>query len=434
MSALSNKKKRVRHNRKKEISRSEKTAPKRDKVVIEYGVDEAQEPSFTVVEKKSKPAKVRKRKRRVNRLQVFANKYGVTRLYIDGKNAYKALPSISRECGVRGIVRRSDGVELSIASKHCDKIIALLNNLCYDYKIVKVTGFFPTAARAAGRIGAAMGAIAVLIMLATYPCFVTRVNLHGEHTAQTKEVLSSFGIRAGAFLPEVDCDAVSKALLACDGIAFASVKRSGAHFDIVIKRELDRDDFIDISGASIVANKTAVVTRVIVNGGSAVVKYGDVVQPGDVMIDGYVMFGDEKIPTQARGEVYGKVYYRHSEYFADTVLEKTYGSIKRMSKLAFFGKVPKAPDSPFESCEISLTKTAYGFILPYEIYTYEFREVTVIERINDLSDEQMSKRAYANALEQIKSPCKVLDKYITIERDGGGTKVTVTVEAEEKIC
>ena len=36
-------------------------------------------------------------------------------------------------------------------------------------------------------------------------------------------------------------------------------------------------------------------------------------QEGDILIDGYTEYGDERLPVRAAGEVWGKVYYQKKE-------------------------------------------------------------------------------------------------------------------------
>ena len=152
-----------------------------------------------------------------------------------------------------------------------------------------------------------------------------------------------------------------------------------------------------------------------------------------MLIDGYTEYGDDKIPVQASGEVWGKVYYQKKLYFANTTLKKVYGKTKRVTKLSFFGQKPKTPTCKFEKYELEVSVAKNEFFVPYEVYTYEFREIASVSETLALTDEEMKLCAYSQVLGEIDTAVKVLDTYYEIKESADGKYVTVTVEAEEKI-
>ena len=202
---------------------------------------------------------------------------------------------------------------------------------------------------------------------------------------------------------------------------------------VFVKQELEGEEFFEVDGFPLTAKKRAVVTRVIVTGGTAVVKYGYVVEGGDLLIDGYVEYGEERLPVRASGEVFGKVYYQKKLFFADTTYVKTYGREKTLTKLEFFGRTPKTPKCDFEEYELETTKGQSGFLLPCDVYRYVFKEIISVERTEPLTDEQMKSRAFSSLVQEIESAVKLLDVYFEIEATSGGKYVTVTIEAEERI-
>lgn len=384
-------------------------------------------------EEKQKAVRVRK----PSRYRKLVAKTGKTRILVYGKNSVRAAHAISKTYRVENIVNKKEGVEFSVQSKHCDKIIALLDNLCYSYKIVKVYGILPKSLLILSRAGLFVGLALAIVAMCVYPTFITRVSVNciGDVTLNEStidDILSSFGISEGGKVYKADIDGARYGLLALDRVTFASIERCGTHFKVTIKA-VDDDILADIAGSSVVAKKQAVVERIIVESGTAVKKYGDVVKPGDVLIDGYIEYGDEKIPVQASGYAYGKVYYKKSVFFPDTIIKKSYGQEKTVTKLSMFGKTPKAPKSPFEQFECEVSVAQFGFLLPFEIYTYTFYEVSVEETTNTLSEEDMQNAVYAQIVEEFSMNCKVLDRIFDVERNDNGYTVSVTVETEELI-
>lgn len=376
--------------------------------------------------------------------RAFARRFGRTAFFVSGKNGARVLGALSKVCSVKNVAFASDGVTFDIPSKHRGQIIALLNNLCYDYKIIGVKGTLPLAVSAVTRLGFAAGLIAVLTAVCIFPQFVTRVSVRTadgsyEQTidsalnASIESILTSHGVRTGRWLPKLDIDSVEKSLLALDGVSYASVQRHGTHIDVRIKQEQPNDYLVEVYGSEVKSKKVAVVTRVIVEGGTAAVKYGDVVKVGDTLIDGYTMFGDDKLEVEAKGIVYGKVYYKKTVFFADTYTERVYGATKSVTKLSMFGKTPKLPKSPFEKYELETSVDNLGFLLPFKIYTYRFRELAEIERQNELTVDEMYAQIYSQIVAGFEEPIRVLDRYESVREADGGKYVTVTVEAEERI-
>lgn len=380
-----------------------------------------------------KAVRVRKR----GRFGQLVAKTGKTRILVYGKNSVRAVHAISKSFKVENIVNSSEGVEFSVQSKHCGKIIALLDNLCYSYKIVKIYGILPKSLLILSRVGVILGLAVAICAMSVYPSFITRVSVdYVGDTALNKnaiaDLLSTYGISEGARTYNADIEGAKYGLLSLDGVTFASIERNGTHIRVTVKA-VDDDILADISGSGVVAKKQAVVERIVVESGTAVKKHGDIVKPGDVLIDGYIEYGDEKIPVQASGYAYGRVYYNKSVFFPNTAMKKTYSRQKTVTKLAMFGKTPKAPKSPFEQYECRVSVKEFGFLLPFEIYSYTFFEVSVEEVENTMSEEQMQDEVYAQIIEEFSMECKVLDKIFKVERQDNGYIVDVTVETEERI-
>lgn len=363
--------------------------------------------------------------------------------FVEGKNGVRVLGALSKICSVRNVSVLKEGISFEVPSKHSDEIIALLNNLCYNYKIIRNTGVMPFAINMIARFGFVLGIALVTVGISIFSQFVTCVNIgiadgaygqiDGALNAKVLDILTSHGVSEGKWLSRLDCGSVEKDLLALDGVAYASVERRGTHVEVRIKTELAGDYLVEVVGSAVQSKKVAVVTRVIVEGGTAAVEYGDVVRIGQTLIDGYVMYGDDRIDTEANGLVYGKVYHKKTVFFADVITTREVAAVKRITKLAMFGKSPKPPTDPFERCELEISVKDFGFVLPLKIYTYEFREVKDVTRKNNMSIDEMYASVYSQIAAEFEEPLKVLDIYRENHAADGGIYVTVTVETEEII-
>ncbi len=394
-------------------------------------------------------ARKKKRKTReisaLERLRANIDNLGYVCIEIYGENAVRGISAISKICTVRSVKRLDDGMTFRVEGKQCDKIIALLDNLCYDYKIISVGGFAPVLARTLARVGILIGVIAICVGFAVYSSYITRVDtsyigvdmtskVGYTLNASVNDILCRTGATPGGRLKDFSLNALQNALSALDGVAYASVTLKGTHVNVIVKAELPKQSFVELSGSQVQAKKRAVITRVIVEGGTAVKGYGDVVNVGDTIIDGYVEYGDARIACQASGYAYGKVYYEKSLFFADDKIVKTYGAQTTQTRLSLFGKTPKMPTSPYEVCETAVAVSDFGFLLPVKIYAYTFREILTEEVQNTLSEEDMKRSVYSSLLTELNQNARVLDVYYDVQRADGGVIVKVTLEAEEQIA
>ena len=382
-------------------------------------------------------ARVQENKKHTVRTSVFAEKWGKTLVKINSKNAHRALAELSKIDKVKVQKSGEDYIVIAVKSKHLSQFIAILNKLCYDYTIIGAVGVAPSFFRILARWGIVVGIIICAIAAIFCTSFVTRVDVVGCASAPMRlEVLALLeenGVKTGGKTANVNLETLQKSILALDGVAFASVRKYGGRIYVFVKEELSKEEFEELGGAPVTATKRAVVTRVIVDGGTAVVKYGDVVSAGDVLIDGFTEYGDERLSVRAAGEVWGKVYYQKKLYFADTICEKSYGKTKTVSKLSFFGKIPKTPKCDFLEYELKISVQTVGFLVPYTVYRFEFKETKSQTVERKLTLDEMKKQAFSSLVAEIDSAIKILDVNYDFEDAAGGKYVTVTIEAEERI-
>lgn len=379
------------------------------------------------------------KKKYSDRISKIESKFGKTQIELHGKNASKALIAISKIAKVKNVKTYEKGVRFVTESKQCHKIIALLQNLCYDYTIINIGGVSPSVIRSLSRVGLLLGVALSICAFSIYSSYVTRVSIACEGAknlalnVRIADILKEYGVSQGAKVKDFDKSALEKAISALDGVAFASVTKQGTHITVLYKTELKRESFFQANAKSIVASKRAVITRVVVEGGTAVKKYGDVVDIGDTLIEGYIEYGDSKIPVEAKGYAFGKVYVKRTRFFANTQSVEEIVSRKKYTRYGIFGKTPKPPVSPFEKYRLKTDIKEYDFLVPLKIYSYEFEQICEVERQNTLDEQGMKKAVYSDALARLSESATVLDAYYETTKTEDGTYVTVTLEVEEII-
>ena len=106
---------------------------------------------------------------------------------------------------------------------------------------------------------------------------------------------------------------------------------------------------------------------------------------------------------------------------------------KTYTRYGMFQKVPKTPTSPFENFTLKTSVEKFGFLLPIDIYTFEFEEIRTVERENALDLQGMKKALYSDLVGNLNESASVLNAYYEVTQTEDGTYVTLTLEAEEII-
>lgn len=369
------------------------------------------------------------------RREIPAEKIPFTRTVFraEGLNLSRLISAVSAETRVRILRSEERAVEFRVSSADKAKVVAILNRLCYDYIIIKEEGALFGAVAALRRAGIVAGIACSLAALIVYPHMITAVEATGEWNADVSRILASNGITVGKAVWNFDGDAVERQLLELDGVSFASVDKRGTRVYVNVRAERDGEHFVDLTRGNVTATVRASVTRAIVFSGTALVKYGDVVEAGQELIGGYVTVGEEKVACPADGEVYGKTYRTVTRFFPDTEIVRTEGASKSYTRLGFFGKQPAPPQSPFGQYVLRTSVWRNDFLLGYVKYTYTFTEITFAERQNTRTEEEMKKETLSSLMSSMPVGATVLGFTAQAERSEGGYTVTVTVEAEERI-
>lgn len=317
----------------------------------------------------------------------------------------------------------------SVPSKDCAKIIALLDELCYNYKIMAINGVFAYAFSLLKRLGIIVGIVLSVAVFVIYSFFV--VEIDGDFSPEVENVLFSHGIAEGKFVPALDCEKIGREIRSLDGVSFASVERIGTRVRVHVRNEQDEKPFVQYGG-EVKAVCDSVVTRIVVFGGTCEVEVGQTVKSGDVLIGGYYLVGDEKVPTTASGEVYGRKTTTKTRFFADTYIVSVKGKVKSCVRLSVFGKKPKAPKSPYKNYELRYDERKNDFLLPYTVCRWTFTEIVQSEKSNNLTEKKMKDLTYSSVIENL-ADVKVLSRDDEIQRTDGGYIVKTTVVTEERI-
>ncbi|WP_161524725.1 sporulation protein YqfD [Alteribacter lacisalsi] len=154
--------------------------------------------------------------------------------------------------------------------------------------------------------------IAIMFMLAN---MVWNVEIEGASPAVEHEIrqkVDELGIKTGQLQfrlppPEIIQQQISDQIPAATWIG-VTVRGTTYHFQVV-EKELAEKEPAQAPG-HLVADRKAVIKRLFVEDGSAVVQANDVVEKGDLLVAGLIGKEGKQQRVPAKGEVFGEIWYK----------------------------------------------------------------------------------------------------------------------------
>ena len=144
------------------------------------------------------------------------------------------------------------------------------------------------------------GLMAFFLVIFFMSRFIWKIEIQGNYR-YTRDTIMTFlegeKIKSGIKKRQVDCDMLEASIRSTfPEITWVSAQVSGTRLAIYVKENeaLSEIPEKDTSPCHIVADKQGVITSMVVRSGIPKVKVGDAVEPGQILIDGYVpIIGDD---------------------------------------------------------------------------------------------------------------------------------------------
>jgi similar to stage IV sporulation protein len=225
--------------------------------------------------------------------------------------------------------------------------------------------------------------------------------------------------------------------------SFIDVQKKGIKLIIEIKEEAIEPEKVDRNyPANIVARKKGVITKVIARNGDSVVKVGQIVKDGQLLISGVIESNDETFHlVHADGEVYARTRYEAiiEEPIIKKVEKETGKTFKQKGLKINNRGIKFIKDIPFtnykEYIEENNLINMNSIDFPIKLITYEYREVEVkevkqeidfIKKSNQLKGiDKINKELYKGA--------EIVTKEVNHVIEGNILKTNLIIETIEEI-
>lgn len=124
-------------------------------------------------------------------------------------------------------------------------------------------------------------------------------------------IVQSLGIKTYTPKYKIDKDYLANELIMrLDNLSWSEISIKGVTLNIDIRKRDEKPEIVEDEICNIIATKPGVIEKIIARSGNAVVKKGDVVDKGDLLISGII--GSEHINdifVHSEGEVYARVWF-----------------------------------------------------------------------------------------------------------------------------
>ena len=288
----------------------------------------------------------------------------------------------------------------------------------------------------------------ILIIIAILSNFVWNIQIEGTEKISKDELIQTLkeeGLSIGKFKPGIETrEIINKVRLDRDDIAWIGIEITGTNAIVKVVEAEEKPEIVDEDEyCNIVATKDGVVTKIMAQNGTPLVKNGDLIKKGTVLIGGWLegkYTGTRYV--HSNGQVEAKVWYTQKErvYLKETKKEDTGEAQNKYSvninnfKINFNKRVSKFEnyDTIEEAKKIKLFS---NFYLPIELVKTTYKEYKVVEIAHTLEEAKTIgiERAKDKLNAQIENTNNITDEQVNIKEETNFVDVEVVYEVKENI-
>ena len=284
-----------------------------------------------------------------------------------------------------------------------------------------------------------IGLAMVLITIFTLSKFICNIEVIGNEKINADEIIqiaNENNLKIGKFKNKVDTKKIiNKLRLERDDIAWIGIEIKGTNAIIKIVESIPKPNIIDDEEfCNIVATKDAIIKKISAQNGTPVVKEGEIVKKGTVLIAGWLegkYTGTRYV--HATGSVQGKVWYTQKEriYFKQQKKEQTGNVENKYSlninnfKINFNKGVSKFKN--YDTIETNKkVKLFSNFYLPIELIKITNTEVNITDITYTL--EEAKNIGIEKAKQELNNKIENLDNILSIQINDSQTSEYIEVE------
>ncbi|QUH26904.1 sporulation protein YqfD [Serpentinicella alkaliphila] len=294
-----------------------------------------------------------------------------------------------------------------------------------------------------------LGAFFSVSFLIILLSFIYRIEIQGNMVVSNDEIMSSLynsGLKVGTNRYGLDLrDIENNVLMEINELSWVGIEINGITAKIKVVEKVFPPEKIDKeTPTNVVAKTNGVIHKVIARNGDAVVKVGDIVEPGDLLITGVVKRQNLENPiyVHAYGEVFAKTYYETTKYMnlIEIKKEKTDKMITRRTiKIGDMVIAFSRGNIPFNNYVVeSNVKSLLNWKkvnFPVEIITDEYYEAIDYEFKVDINEakNKLHEQAIEELVPKIPEESEMVHSLVNFSRKGDVLYLDLVIETIEEI-
>lgn len=311
---------------------------------------------------------------------------------------------------------------IKVRVKNLRKVLSLLDDGGFSVIDVKYVGLAAVLQFFKRHFVLPIALILVVAACAVLPAFCLSIDVGGDFDASAVvAALAQEGIKTGVNFSGFNADKLENALCIRLDAMYVTVKRSGCKLSVCAYKKRAAEDTVNLrERRDLVSSVKGQVVGILCEQGNAVVKIGDEVNVGDVLIEGKRIFADETVESvYASGRVKIKAQQSGFAPFCGYTVQSTLsGRTKSVGYVKLFGKI-YAKSSPFENfqTEVDFVKLSP---LNLEVGALTYREVvqtktpcTVYDVLTDLQSQALCSALDGCDFTPVETVYQVSDKGVT---------------------
>lgn len=318
---------------------------------------------------------------------------------------------------------------------------SMVRELTHKFKIsmrvIDRKGFTFFLLRMRNRV-ALTGGIGIFALLLLYLSgFIWKVDIKTDGNLTPYEIrqeLNNFGIVPGIRKSNLNIYQLQEKMIKTnDNLMYLKAQVEGSRLLISAIEKVPPPSVVaDNVPCNLTAKKDGQIFRIFTSAGTSVVKNGDMVRSGQLLVKGEQGKEGSVYQVHAKGEVFARTYYDAiKEVPVKGVKVERTGNVIQNYYIELFGKRIYFKNSlnKFKSCDKIVENSN---LIKKEIY-YETRETKYLLDTAKVVDETASE-LYSKMVQNFDKSVKVVDKKVISEPNGDSYKVRVLITAEENIA
>ena len=292
----------------------------------------------------------------------------------------------------------NDGISANITVRDFYNLRDIMRGTGIRLHIQDKNGLPFLVSRYKKRPGLLVGAMIFMLILEILSGFIWMIDVEGNETVKQNEIISAcekIGIKTGMRAAVINSKSQrEKLLLEMDSLSWAALNIEGSRLTVNVS-EAKKEKVKENQPCNLKAEFDGIIKKIDVTAGNCVVKVGDAVKKGDVLVSGIIETVGGTRFVRSAGTVTAQVEnsYTLEEKYEKKVLSET-GRVKTKYVSELFNiKIPlflgAETDTYNEISDVSQIKL-FGKYLPIKLYKKQFRfteEITLKRDENRLKSE-----------------------------------------------